>query len=70
MEHNLRWTSLGKKYPKYTFIKTSVNNWKKKIGKDKNNDNATVQRRQGRLNLLADEFLVNVKDVEYVWLEG
>ena len=25
----------GKKYPKYTFIRTSVNNWKKKIEKDK-----------------------------------
>ena len=27
----------GKKYPKYTFIRTSVNNWKKKIEKDKKN---------------------------------
>ena len=25
----------GKKYPKYTFIRTSVNNWKKKIEKTK-----------------------------------
>ena len=53
----------GKKYPKYTFIRTSVNNWKKKIEKDKKNDNATVHRRKGRRNLLDDEFLVNVKDV-------
>ena len=27
----------GKKYPKYTFIRTSVNNWKKKIEKEKKN---------------------------------
>ena len=25
----------GKKYPKYTFIRTSVNNWKKKFEKEK-----------------------------------
>ena len=40
-----------------------MNNWKKKIGKDKSNNNATVQRRQSRQNLLDDEFLVKVKDV-------
>ena len=55
----------GKKYPKYTFIRTSVNNWKKKIEKDKKNDNATVHRRKGRPNLLDDEFLVKVKDVVF-----
>ena len=52
----------GKKYPKCTFIRTSVNNWKKKIEKDKKNDNATVHRKV-RPNLLHDEFLVKVKDV-------
>ena len=25
----------GKNYPKYTFIRTSVKNWKKKVEKDK-----------------------------------
>ena len=53
----------GKKYPKYTFIRTSVNDWKKNIEKDKNDNNATVQRRQGKSNLLDDGFLVRVKDV-------
>ena len=53
----------GKKYLKYTFIRTSVTNWKKKIEKDKKNDNATVHRRKGRSNLLDDEFLVKAKDV-------
>ena len=34
----------GKRYPKYTFIRTSVKKWKKKIEKDEKNDNATVHR--------------------------
>ena len=62
MEQNLRWRNLGKN-PKYTFIRASVNNWKKKNEKGKKNDNATVHRRKGRPNLLDDEFLVKVKDV-------
>ena len=63
MEQNLRWRNLGKKYPKYTFIRTSVNHWKKKIEKDKKNNSATVHRRKGRPNLLDDEFFVKVKDM-------
>ena len=35
MEQNLSWRNLGKKYPKYNFIRRSVNNWKKKLEKDK-----------------------------------
>ena len=46
----------GKKYPKYTFIRTSVNNWKKKIEKDKNYNNVTLHKRKD------DEFLGKVKD--------
>ena len=53
----------GKKYPKYTFIGASVNNWKKEIEKNNKKDNATVHRRKGRSNLLDDDFLVKVKDV-------
>ena len=43
-------------------MRTSVNKGKKKIKKYINN-NTAMQRRQGRRNLLADEFLVKVKDV-------
>ena len=43
-------------------MRTSVNKGKNKIKKYINN-NTTMQRRQGRRNLLADEFLVKVKDV-------
>ena len=53
----------GKKYPEYTFIRQSVNNWKKKVKKDKKSDTATVHRRKGRSNLLDQKFLVKVKDV-------
>ena len=53
----------GKKYPKCTFIRTSVNNWKKKLKKAKKNDNAPVHRRKGRSDLLDDEFFGKVKDV-------
>ena len=53
----------GKKYPKYTFIRISVNNSKKKIEKDKRSNNAPVHRRKGRPNLLDDEFLLKVKDM-------
>lgn len=52
-----------KKYPKYTFVRTSVNNWKKKIEKDKKQNNDTVHRRKGRPNLLDDQTLGKVKDV-------
>ena len=47
----------GKKYPKQTFIRISVNNWEAKTEKDKKNDNSTVHRRKGRPNLLDDKFL-------------
>ena len=43
-------------------MRTSVNKGKNKIKKYINN-NTTMQRRQGRRNLLADEFLVKVNDV-------
>ena len=46
----------------------------KKNEKWKNNNNATVQRREVRPYLLIDEFLLKMKDLvwwlEYVWLEG
>ena len=53
----------GKNYPKYTFVRTSVKNWKKKVEKDKKNDNPTVRSRKYRSNLLDEEFLVKVNDM-------
>ena len=53
----------GRKYPKYTFLRTSVNNWKVKIGKDKKQNNVTAYKKKGRPNLLEDDLLTKVKDV-------
>ena len=53
-----------KKYPKYTFIRISINNWKNKIQRDKNDPgSSTLQERRGRPNLLPDELMLKVKDV-------
>ena len=53
-----------KKYPKCTFIRTSINNWKNKIQRDKNDPgSSTVHERRGRPNLLLDELMLKVKDV-------
>ena len=53
-----------KNYPKYTFIRTSINNWKNKIQRDKNDPvSSTVNERRGRPNLLPDELMLKVEDV-------
>ena len=46
-------------YPKYFFIRTTVNTWKKKC----NDGNWTVIKRIGRPNLLDSGMLKNVKDI-------
>ena len=50
------------KYPQYTFVRISVNNWKKKIEKDKKQNIVTVIAKKGRPNLLDDETLAKVRD--------
>ena len=50
------------KYPQYTFLRTSVNNWKKKIENDKKQNIVTVIAKKGRPNLLDDETLAKVRD--------
>lgn len=53
-----------KKYPRYTFFRTSVNNWKTKIQKNKNHSvSSTVYEKRGRPNLLPGKLLLKVKDV-------
>ena len=49
-----------KKYTRFTFLRTSVNNWKKK---EKNGVNYTLKQGSGRPNLLSDELLGKVKDI-------
>ena len=53
---------LNTKYPQYTFVRTSVNNWKKKIENDKKQSNVTVIAKKGRPNLLDDVTLEKVRD--------
>ena len=50
------------KYPQYTFVRTSVNNWKKKIENDKKQNIVTVIAKKGRPNLSDDETLAKVRD--------
>lgn len=50
------------KYPQYTFIRTSVNNWKKKIENNKKQNISTTIAKKGRPNLLDDETLAKVRD--------
>ena len=50
------------KYPQYTFIRTSVNNWKKKIENNKKQNISTTIAKKGGPNLLDDETLAKVRD--------
>ena len=50
------------KYPQYTFVRTSVNNWKKKIENDKKKTIVTVIAKKGRPNLLDNDTLAKVRD--------
>ena len=43
------------KYPQYSFVRTSVNNWKKEIENDKKQNIVTMIAKKGRPNLLDDE---------------
>ena len=46
------------------FHQKSINNWKNKIQRDKNDPgSSTVHERRGRPNLLPDELMLKVKDV-------
>ena len=50
------------KYPQNTFVRTSVNNWKKKKENDKKQNIVTVIAKKGRPNLIDDETLAKVRD--------
>ena len=48
-------------YPKYIFLRTSMNNWKFKIKKDK--EGKTIFKRKGRPNLLSDDLMAKAKSI-------
>ena len=51
----------NKIYPKYTFLRTSINNRKFKITKGK--EGKTILKRKGRPNLLSDDLMAKVKTI-------
>ena len=51
----------NKVYPKYTFVKTTINNWKLKMKKEK--DGKTIFTKKGRPNLLSDDFMKKIKAI-------
>ena len=53
--------SFNKTYPKYTFLRTSINNWKFKIKKDQ--EEKTIFKWKGRPNLLSDDLMAKVKTI-------
>ena len=48
--------------PKYIFVRASVNSWKEKAEKYKNQNDA-IMHKIGRSNLVEDKLLTKVKDV-------
>ena len=49
----------NKVYPKYTFVRTTINNWKLKMEKEK--DGKTISKKKGRPNLVSDDFMKKIK---------
>ena len=49
---------LNKIYPKYTFLRTSISNWKFKLKKDKKE--RTIFKRKGCPNLLSDVIVMAI----------
>ena len=60
MEHRQPSKKFSVKYPKLTFIRTSVNNWKNKY---KTRGNNCVFKKVGRPNLLDDNLIKKFKDI-------
>ena len=48
-------------YPKDTFLRTSINNWKSKIKKDK--VERTIFKQKGQPSLLSDDLMAKVKTI-------
>ena len=50
-----------KVYPKYTFVRTTTNNWKLKMKKEK--DGKIIFKKKGRPNLVSDDFMKKIKTI-------
>ena len=51
----------SKVFPKYTFVRTTINNWKLKMKKEK--DGKTIFKKKGRPNLVSDDFMEKIKTI-------
>ena len=51
----------NKVHPKYTFVRTTINNWKLKMKKEK--DGKTIFKKKGRPNLVSDDFMKKIKAI-------
>ena len=51
----------NKVYLKYTFVRTTINNWKLKMKKEK--DGKTIFKKKGRPNLVSDDFMKKIKTI-------
>ena len=51
----------NKVYPKCTFVRTTINNWKLKMKKEK--DGKTIFKKKGRPNLVSDDFMKKIKTI-------
>ena len=51
----------NKVYPKYTSVRTTMNNWKLKMKEEK--DGETIFKNKGRPNLVSDDFMKKIKTI-------
>ena len=51
----------NKVYPKYSFVRTTISNWKLKMKKEK--DGKTIFKKKGRPNLISDDFMKKMKTI-------
>ena len=52
---------IHKDYPKYTFVRNTINNWKLKMKNE--NDGKTIFTKKGRPNLVSDDFMKKIKTI-------
>ena len=51
------------KYTQYTFLRTSINNWKRKFNNQKEDWLPPIFNKRGRHNLVRDDLLQKIKEV-------
>ena len=63
-EHKLPLKRFKSKYPHYTFLRTTINNWKRKFNKKEGvPSESPTFRKAGRPNIVRDELVQKIKEV-------